>query len=163
MKSYGALLLTGLLACGGCAGPECLPEPDGDTTPPEASLTVTYTAPATGERVSQTFTTQDPVQTLDAVAYGALEVTYAGSDPEGVRRVTLGTTFQLTTGIGVRQEAVATPPVIASCPQARLSGERTVPVGGKEGDLAVSASVENWAGQRAVTPRVVFRLRPPAS
>ncbi|GIV57916.1 MAG: hypothetical protein KatS3mg042_0829 [Rhodothermaceae bacterium] len=159
-KHHGRWLAV-LVLMAGCASEECLPPPEADATPPALRLTVTYTDAVTGAQTTHTLADTSAAQTLYVQPGTPVEVTYAGEDPEGMRRVQLGATYVQLTVAGVVRRSPAIAPVKASCPQAVLSGTWSVPALAKEQALLLGVAGENWAGQPAGTPSLRLEPGPP--
>ncbi|QXD14062.1 hypothetical protein GQ464_011390 [Rhodocaloribacter litoris] len=144
----------------GCTPEHCLPRPSEDETPPVLRLEVSFTDAATGRRVTHTLAGSDPARTFRAVASTPVEVTYVASDPEGLRRVQLGVTYQTVAAAGAVRRSPVLEPVSASCPRAELSGTWSAAPPGDYRSLALGAVAENWVGLRAATPTYVVELTP---
>lgn len=150
-----ALLVTVLLCAAvlsGCSSRGCLPESESDTTPPNVTLSIEYTDAQTGERNRRIITAQDSAQTLVATAGSKVVITYTGTDEQGMRRIHLGLTRQITVGVGIQTEYVPLDPVISRCPVARLGGERTVYLGKGKSSISLGLVAENWVGLRTSMP-----------
>ena len=140
------------------AGCECLTSPRTDNTPPEASITVEYREPG-GQRVSRTLTVGSSDSTVVADAADVISVTYAGGDPEGLRRVDLDYEMTDTTGKAAPRPAPEELFVEFDCAHATITGTRKIGPGAPGRTYALAATARNWVGLAARSGKVIVQTR----
>ncbi len=147
------------VALGGCGEKDCLPLPGADETPPSVSLTVVYRSLDTGQSDTLIVAAADPAVRVDGVNANEVEVRYSAHDPEGLRRVHLGSTLLTTVGVGIESRRFGIEPLTTECPKSELRGVWTAPPGDPGRSVSLGLVAENWAGMRSSTETVTVRLR----
>jgi hypothetical protein len=149
------LLLPALIVVAGC---ECLTSPRTDNTPPDASITVEYREPG-GPRVSRTLTAGSPDSTVVADAADVINVTYAGGDPEGLRRVDLDYEMIPGNGTVAQRPEPAELFVEFDCAHATITGTRKIGPGAPGRRYELSATARNWVGLATKSGKITVQTQ----
>lgn len=158
LLAEGMVLLALSVVLSACSSDGCLPEPDGDPSPPEVRITASITLPS-GETRTVIHGIGDPPRAVEVSPSAEVVITYVAVDSLGVRSLAPGLTIQQTVGVGVERRYVEIDPIVASCPRARLAHRQDVPGGRSPRSVLATIVAENWSGATRTLEPFTVRYR----